>query len=223
MTYRAAAIKPEQIRSGRDARSLIQVKRPMAPFVIAVVLMAIMGVLLIIADNSRSFLTLGQHQLNLLMMLIGRPTPYGAMEWFSLLVWAGLVAALVLLVLVVRNLARAGSKTKAASEAADLINRWLQGRATAAELLVSDADQRHYTTQVVALAYSLDGGKARVDAVCLDAGGFPMLIIGMINDQPLLEISQVRSPNAIQHALKTHFPKQCADLSRALHLRTQVA
>lgn len=220
MTYRAAAIKPEQIRFGRDARNLIQVKRPMAPFAMAVVLMAIMGVLLIIADNSRSFLTLGQHQLNFLMMLIGRPTPYGAMEWFSLLVWVGLVAALVL---VVRNLARASSKTKAASETADLINRWLQGRATAAELLVSDADQRHYTTQVVALAYSLDGGKARVDAVCIDAGGFPMLIIGMINDQPLLEISQVRSPNAIQHTLKTHFPKQCADLSRALHLRTQVA
>ncbi|HCF2447061.1 TPA: hypothetical protein NIA45_004730 [Pseudomonas aeruginosa] len=220
MTYRAAAIRPEQIRSGRDARSLIQVKRPMAPFAIAAALMAVMGVLMMIADNSRGFLTLGQHQINFMLMLIGRPTAYGAMEWFSVLVWAGLLAALVL---VVRNLARASSKTKVASDTADLLNRWLTGRASADELLVLDADQRHYSTQVVALAYTLDGGKAHVDAICVDAGGFPLLIIGQVNDQPLLEISQVRSPSAIQHALKTHFPKQCADLSRALHLRTRAA
>lgn len=220
MNYCAAAITPEQIRSGHDARSLIQVKRPMAPFAVAVALMASTGVLMMIADNSRGFLNLGQHQINFMLMLIGRPTAYGATEWFSVLVWAGLVAALVL---VVRNLARASSKTNSASISAGLLNRWLNGCASADELLMLDTDQRHYTTQVVALAYTLDGGKARVDAICVDAGGFPLLIIGQINDQPLLEISQVRSPSAIQHALKTHFPKQCADLSRALHLHTKAA
>lgn len=220
MTYRAAAIKPEQINSGSDARSLIKVKRPMAPFIFAAVVMTAMGVLMILADNSRSFPTLGQHQLNLLMLLVGKAKPYGAMEWFSVVVWACLVTALML---AVRNLTLADSNFKAATQAADLLDRWFQGRVAETELHVLDSEQRHYSTQVVALAYSLNGGKARVDAICVDAGGFPMLIVGLINDQPLIEISMVRSPTAIRHALKTHFPKQCADLGHALHLRHQAA
>ena len=220
MTYRAAAISPEQIRSGFDVRSLIQVKRSAVPFAIATALMVATGILLFVADNSRGFLSLGQHQLNLLLLMVGRPPAYGAMEWFSVLVWAGLVVALVP---VVSNLARATANNNAAIDTADLINRWLTGRTSTSELLIPDADQRHYATQVVALAYSLDGGKARVDAICIDAGGFPMLLIGMINNQPFIEISQVRSSKAIYHALETHFPKKCSALSQALHLRINAA
>lgn len=212
----SVTLTPGQIAAGHDARSRVEVHLRMLGLALPVAMIFASAYIASKLNGIAAFPSIAEHLRSLLQLLQGNAVAYGKNEWLGLAVWVG---ASVLNGLAITRTLNAINGFKADRAAAGILNRWLYpNNEPHGVLYVPDMEQLT-RTQVVAMAYSFNGGYAVLDAVCLDETGAAMLITGTVDNQPFMEARRVRDHYLIQTAIEAHFRADSARLRRALNLQ----
>lgn len=215
MTYRRESIAPEAVKRRGDVRDITRVRPSLKGLFMQVCqlgLLTAVSVGLIYFSSLPSPFQLALHA----------PTAFSggihgsALEWVSLALWICLALCFRA---VIAKLLRALHRYHEQKITAGTMNRWLfhLGSPTA-ELQVPDGEPEQPSTQVLAIAYSLDGNAGELNAFCLDFAGNPMLITAQAGDGSLLALSRTRDEALFLSCIREHFHGEGENLHRAVTL-----
>ncbi len=215
MTYRRESIAPEAVKRRGDVRDITRVR----PSLKALTLQATqLGLLAAVSFGLVYFSDLPSP----VELALGVPIAFSggiqgsALNWISLALWISLAVC-------VRSVAtrflRALSRYHEQLITAGTMNRWLFHRGNpTAELQVPDGEPEQPSTQVLAIAYSLEGTAGELNAFCLDFAGNPMLITAQAGDGALLELRRTRDEALFLCRIREHFHGEGESLHRAVTL-----
>lgn len=215
MTYRTESIAPEAVKRRGDVRDITRVR----PSLKALFLQASqLGLLSAVSVGLLNFSDLPS-PIELAMRV---PAAFSggiqgnAIDWVSLALWISLV---VCFRSVAVRFLRALRRYHEQKITAGTMNRWLFHRGSpTAELQVPDGEPEQPSTQVLAIAYSLEGTAGELNAFCLDFAGNPMLITAQAGDGALLELSRTRDEALFLCRIREHFHGEGESLHRAVTL-----
>ena len=221
MTYRRESIAPEAVKRRGDVRDITRVRPSLKALFLQAAqlgLLTAVSVGLLYFSNLPSPVELAARA----TVAVAGGVQGSAVDWVCLALWICLAMCFRSVTI---RLQRALRRYHEQQITAGTMNRWLfhKGSPTA-ELHVPDGEPEQPSTQVLAIAYSLEGSAGELNAFCLDYAGNPMLITVQAGDGEVLELSRNRDEKMFLLRIREHFHGEGENLHRAaIHIPQQEA